>query len=244
MVSYFNIKYEMDPARIHELLDEYISTGRPEYICGADGNILQMVHRDPEYRKVVSGAAFSICDSSWVPLFLRLLYGIRVSQYCGSQIFDYVTRQCRYRQFFLGTTDDVLSSLKCNLVIVDSAISSMTFQALPFRDVEDFDYPAIADAINNDKPDVIWVSLGAPKQERFMSMLKPYLKTGVMIGVGAVFNFRSGLGEKRAPQWMINAHLEWLYRIFKSPGKQLRRCWQIITTFPAIYRDELRRSRR
>jgi len=241
MESFFDIKYEFVPTRILELLDEYVASGRVEYICGADGNILQMVHRDPSYREVVSGAAFSICDSSWVPMFLRRIYGINVSQYCGSQIFDDITSMCRYKQFFLGTSDDILNALKNNLVAIDPSIENMTFQSLPFRKVEDFDYEKIAEAINQDAPDIIWVALGAPKQEIFMSKLKPYLSTGVMIGVGAVFNFRSGMGEKRAPQWMIKSHLEWLYRIFKSPAKQLKRCWRIITTYPAIYRDELKR---
>lgn len=241
--KYFNISYELSIPEVHARIAARRGLN-PSYICVVDGNILQMVHKDLEYRKVVDGALFSICDSSWAPIFLKRIYGIHVPQYCGSQIFDDITRSASCRQYFLGTSDETLAALRNNLIEIDPRIANMKFQSLPFRKVEDFDYESIAEAINLDAPDVIWVALGAPKQERFMSMLKPYLKTGVMIGVGAVFNFRSGLGEKRAPQWMIKAHLEWLYRIFKSPGKQLRRCWQIITTFPAIYRDELRRSRR
>ena len=67
-----------------------------------------------------------------------------------------------------------------------------------------------------------------------MRKLKPYLKHGVMIGVGAAFNFYSGLGERRAPSWITRAHLEFVYRIFQSPKKQLSRCWGILNTLPGM----------
>ena len=74
--------------------------------------------------------------------------------------------------------------------------------------------------INADNPDIIWVSLGAPKQEMFMSRLKPYLKRGVMFGYGAIFNFNAGVGAvRRAPKLMLRMRLEWLYRAFAHPRR-------------------------
>ena len=68
----------------------------------------------------------------------------------------------------------------------------MTFYELPFCDVEDFDYQNIAQMIEKDKAEIIWIALGAPKQEIFMNRLQPHLRKGVMIAVGAVFKFYSG----------------------------------------------------
>lgn len=238
----FNVGYEFDRAEVKRRIDETLAQDAAGYICVVDGNILQRVRRDEAYRQVVASSMFSICDSSWVPIFLKRIYGEKREQYCGSQIFDDFTRAACYRQLFLGTSQQTLDALKANMAQVDPKIADMCFMPLPFRAVEDFDYPAIAEMVNADGADVIWVALGAPKQEQFMNRLLPYLKRGVMIGVGAVFNFRSGLGEKRAPQWMIRSHLEWLYRIFLSPRKQLSRCWQILTAYPAIYMDERRKA--
>lgn len=244
MPNHFNINYELSPTLAWERIDEQILKDGADYVCVADGNILQMVHRDMEYRRVVNGGMFSICDSSWVPLFLRWLYGLRVPQYCGSQIFEDAVRKRKYRMFFMGASNDVLEALKKNLSErYDERISSMQFYELPFCEVEDFDYPAIARMVNEDKPDIIWVSLGAPKQEFFMSKLKPHLNSGVMIAVGAVFKFYSGISEKRAPKWMIRSHLEFVYRLFSEPRKQYQRCSMIIRTLPAILREEISRKR-
>lgn len=239
--TYFDINYELDPSEVLKSFSDITESGGKGYVCVADGNIVQMVHRDPNYGKVVNGALFSICDSSWIPLFLKSLYGIKVPQYCGSSIFEDVVGLKRYRQYFLGTSKEILEPLRENLAVRDPAVVGMTFQELPFRAVEDFDYESIAAEINADSPDVIWVALGAPKQELFMSRLSPLLDRGIMVGVGAVFNFYSGAGEKRAPAWMVKGHLEWLYRIFQNPGKQLKRCSNIIRNYPAIYRKEKRK---
>ena len=86
------------------------------------------------------------------------------------------------------------------------------------------------------------MALGAPKQERFAARLTPLLRRGVVIPVGAVFNFRAGLGIRRAPQWMVRMHLEFIYRIFSEPRKQLRRVWQILRWTPSILREERRKN--
>lgn len=244
MNHYFNINYEFDKQTVWDKIDEQLLHEGARYICVADGNILQMVHNDLAYREVVSASMFSICDSSWVPLFLKRIYGISYQQYCGSQIFEDLTGKKKYRQFFIGTSDKILEGLRTELSVKDPSISGMTFYAPPFCKVEEFDYSAIAEMINNDNPDIIWVALGAPKQESFMHRLQPYLKRGVMIGVGAVFNFYCGLenAPKRAPKWMVDHHLEFVYRAFSEPRKQFNRCKQIVITFPKLYREEKRRN--
>ena len=238
MEKYFNIRYEFDKAVVQERIAEQVEAAVPGYICVADANILQQVHNDLSYREVVDGAMFSICDSSWVPIFVKRLYGVKHEHYCGSMIFKDIIEMRRYRQFFMGTSTEVLTALKKNLVEMDGAIENMTFYELPFCKVEEFDYPAIAEMVNRDNPDIIWVALGAPKQEIFMSKLNPYLKRGVQIAVGAAFKFYSGLEEKRAPAWMRRMHLEFVYRIWAEPKKQWARCKQIICTLPGIIKEE------
>ena len=242
METYFNIRYEMDKDAVWQSIDRYIREQIPTYICVADGVILNIVNRNPEYLKIVNGGAFSICDSSYVPMYLKWIYGINREQYCGSQIFMDLIKMKKYRMFFMGTSAKTLAALKANLAKVDSRITDMTFYELPFRAVDQFDYQEIAENVNADGADIIWVALGAPKQEIFMSKLKPFLRRGVMIAVGAAFKFYSGLEEKRAPKWMVKHHLEFVYRIFSDPKKQLKRCSWIVITLPGLLLSEWKRK--
>lgn len=243
MEKFFHIRYEFDKELVWKRIEHQIASGQPNYICVADGVVVDHVQRNPAYRKTVDDGMFAICDSGWVPLYLRWIYGIRRNQYCGPMIFRDLIEQGKHRMIFLGTDQKTLDSLRQELVKLNPDVQQMTFYELPFKPVADFDYPAIARLIEADGADVIWIALGAPKQDFFMTLLKPYLKRGVMIGVGAAFNFYSGLGERRAPDWVVRMHLEFVYRILQSPKKQLTRCKGILTTLPGMLWGEWRRKK-
>lgn len=243
MENYFNIIYEFDHKQISKFIDDRLINPGSDYICVADGVILNTANRDAEYLKVVNGGMFSICDSSYVPLYIQWIYGKKFEQYCGSQIFKDIVASQRYRMIFLGTQQPILDGLGKNLQKINPDVADMKFVELPFRMVDDFDYPAIAKMIEEDGADIVWVALGAPKQEFFMSRLKPYLSHGVMIAVGAAFKFYSGVDTNRAPKWMVDHHLEFIHRLTQEPKKQFRRCFDIIRTLPFILYKEWRVSR-
>lgn len=242
MQTYFNIRYEFDKKAVQGAIACQLQTDVADYICVADGVILNIANRDTEYLKVVNGGMFAICDSSYVPLYLKWIYGKHYEQYCGSQIFMDIVKCRKYRMIFMGTSQAILNGLQANLMKVNPDVANMQFIELPFRKVEDFDYKEIAKVIEEDNADIIWVALGAPKQEIFMSKLKPYLKRGVMIAIGAAFKFYSGIDVKRAPEWVVKNHLEFVYRIFCEPKKQLKRCGWIVITLPRLLLSEWRRK--
>ena len=76
-----------------------------------------------------------------------------------------------------------------------------------------------------------------------MNRLLPHLKSGVMLGVGAVFKFYSGTDESRCPNWIQKHHLEFAYRIYQDPKKQLKRCFWILRTLPGLYLEERKRAK-
>lgn len=243
METYFGIRYEFDRELVLEHIAQFVADGKVEYICVTDGVIVDNVNRNEDYRKVVNGSAFSICDSSYVPLYIKWIYGRRYHQYCGSQIFKDIVGMRKYRMYFMGTSQEILDGLKRNISKWNPDVAGMNFYELPFCSVDEFDYPAIAKRIEDDGADIVWVALGAPKQEIFMSRLKPYLKHGVMIAVGAAFKFYSGIEARRAPTWMVRMHMEFIYRIIREPRKQLRRCWGIISSLPILLFSEWKRSK-
>lgn len=242
MQTYFNIRYEFDKELVIKCIAQQVKEKEANYICVADGVILDVANRNSEYLKVVNGGMFSICDSSYVPIYIRWIYGKRYEQYCGSQIFMDIIRSRKYQMIFMGTSQATLKGLQNNLLKENPDVANMTFMELPYRTVEEFDYESIAQQIEEDGADIIWIALGAPKQECFMSRLKPYLKRGVMIAVGAAFKFYSGTDEERAPQWMIKLHMEFLFRIACDPKKQLKRCGWIVAKLPGLLYAEWKRT--
>ena len=240
--NFFNINYEFDREAVHRAIAERIERCEPGYICVADGVILDTANRNPEYREVVNGSMFSICDSSYVPLYIRLIHGIKLKQYSGFEIFDDIVRSRRYRMMFLGASSEVLEALQKNLEERNPDVRDMNFFELPFCEADGFDYPEIARMVDEDGAEIIWVALGAPKQEYFMNRLLPHLSRGVMIAVGAAFKFHSGLKVNRAPEWMVRHHLEFMHRIWKEPRKQVARCASIISSLPRILAGEIRKK--
>lgn len=243
MRTFFKINYEFEPAAVHDAIAARLENAGADYISVADGVILDIANRNPDYLNVINSGMFAICDSSYVPLYIKLLYGQHYNQYCGSQIFRDIVSSRRYRMMFLGTQQRILDSLQANIAEWNPDVRDMRFVELPFAAVEDFDYAGIAEMVESDRPDIIWVALGAPKQEYFMHRLRPHLSHGVMIAVGAAFKFYSGLEEKRAPEWMVRSHMEFVYRIMQEPRKQLRRCGNIISSLPPVLWAEYRRRK-
>jgi N-acetylglucosaminyldiphosphoundecaprenol N-acetyl-beta-D-mannosaminyltransferase len=239
MELYFNVEIEFNADKVDEVIQTTIREGGKGYVCSVESNNLTIANLNPCFREVINGALINICDGSNLAWILGKIYHKPFKSYIGADLFAQYVSMAKYRQYFLGNTSEVLSGLQANLSKTDSKISGMCFEELPFLPVADFDYKGIAAKINQDNPDIIWVSLGAPKQEEFMSRLLPYIDRGVMFGFGAIFNFNAGVGSvKRAPLWMQRLHLEWLYRAFEEPKKNVPRYARFIKLLPRLLINE------
>jgi N-acetylglucosaminyldiphosphoundecaprenol N-acetyl-beta-D-mannosaminyltransferase len=241
MKLFFNVALEFDADRADRIIQSAISENRKGYVCSIESNNLRIANRNPRFQEVVNGALVNICDGSNIAWLLGRIHHQPYKPSIGANLFAKYVAMGRYKQYFLGNTQEVLSGLKANLSKIDPGISGMCFEELPFRKVSDFDYKAIAGKINEADPDIIWVSLGAPKQEEFMSLLLPYLRRGVMFGFGAIFNFNAGVGiVRRAPAWMRRMRLEWLYRAFEEPKKNIPRYVNFLKILPRLIIEEYR----
>ncbi|WP_301921455.1 WecB/TagA/CpsF family glycosyltransferase, partial [Ferruginibacter sp.] len=114
--------------------------------------------------------------------------------------------------------------------------------SLPFLPVENFDYQLIAAQINSIAPDIIWVSLGAPKQEIFMNKILPFLNRGIMFGIGAAFNFY--IGALNIPRFKIGSlKFIWVNRLFNEPRKLIKRLLPYIAMMPRLYFAERKKAK-
>ncbi|MDR1562892.1 MAG: WecB/TagA/CpsF family glycosyltransferase [Dysgonamonadaceae bacterium] len=239
--KYFNIYLEFDKEEINRIISDAIISGAPAYVCAVDSNSLVNANENSEHLEALNNSLTNLSDSAWIPLLINRIYHTNYHNYTGADLFIKWVQSCNLRHFFLGSKPDILEGLKDNLLKINSSITDMQFEALPFKDVENFDYLQIAKMINEDKPDIIWVSLGAPKQEQFMNRLNPYLNKGVMIGIGAVFKFYSDKSAiNRSPRWIINLKLEWLYRISQEPRRMFRRYGHIFLSLPKLIINEIK----
>lgn len=242
--TYFNIRLEFDKTRLDRTIEDAIKTNKVGYVCSVESNNLTVANNNPEFLHILNHALVNNCDGSILAQILGYIHHEHLEPYIGADLFIKYVRLCKYRQFFLGNTPEVLKGLKSHLSEIDPKIKDMRFETLPFRAVEDFDYERIAEMINEESPDIIWVSLGAPKQEMFMSRLQPYLNRGVMFGFGAIFNFYAGVGTvKRAPRWMLKLKLEWLHRALEDPKKNVPRYWNFLKILPRLVREEKRKQK-
>ena len=97
--------------------------------------------------------------------------------------------------------------------------------------------------INEARPDVLWVGIGVPKQEKWMARMRDRLDVPVMCGVGAAFDFHAGR-VSMAPAWMQERGLEWIYRTAQEPRRLLRRYLRTNPRFVAAFARQYLRERR
>lgn len=239
--TYFNLKLEFDRNKVDQIIHDTIINNGKGYVCSVEGNILAVANSNPEFMTIVNKSLVNICDGGSIALLASIINQKRFKTYIGADLFFNYVKSARYKSFFLGNTAEVLEGLKQNLSKYDVNINNMKFETLPFKNVEDFNYFEIAKTINENNPDIIWVSLGAPKQEIFMSKLLPLLNKGVMFGFGAIFNFYSfNTEEKRAPKLFLKLNIEWVYRMFSNPKKQVPKIKLIFKTLPKLLLGEIK----
>ncbi len=241
--SFFCLDFAVNRDHLWKTIDTALSYNQKGCINVVDGVVLTTAHRQPDYLKLLRKSLLSICDSSYLQLYIRALHNQTIEHYTGSDALADAVSSRRYKMMFVGGSEEMHDGLYRNLSRLNPSIKRSHFYAPPQAAVDSFDYRAIASLINRQRPDLIWVSMGAPKQERFMHLLLPHIHKGVIIPVGAAFKFLGDGPVKRAPEWMINLRLEFLYRALTEPRKQIPRCWDILSSLPSLLLKEYRLTR-
>lgn len=239
-MNVFKIEIEFDRGNLHRCIDEYVHQGRKGYVCFADANVLSIARKDLGYLKILQGAMVNSCDGGSIAAMVNRIHGTNVRAYNGPDLFENYIGRSEFKQLLLGNTEEKFQMIVEELNRRGLPYDHVSHLDVPFAKVEEFDYEAIAKRVDDVDADIVWVSLGAPKQERFMAQLLPYINRGVMFGIGAAFNFY--IGEIIQPRIHLGAfRFIWLDRIYREPRKQLKRVWKILKAMPLLYWDERRR---
>lgn len=238
----FNIRIEFDHDAFRKTVEDCAKKKGKGYVCVVDANVLTMAQDNLEYREIVKNSYVNTCDGSSLATMANRIYGTNYRAFNGPDVFAEYVERGDIKQLLLGNTEDKFNQIKEKLAAESKDSSHLVYMPLPFVTIDEFDYAGIAKAINEIRPDFIWVSLGAPKQENFMVRILPYLDQGLLFGIGAAFNFY--VGDIAQPKFHIGSfRFIWLDRIFREPKKQLKRIRQVLLKYPIIFIEEKKKAK-
>ncbi len=229
---------------LHYLCDN-MERLRGNYVCVSNVHTTVMSYRDPDYRKIQNSGAMALPDGKPLSIVSRRRGYRDAERVPGPDLMLRLFKESEqkgYRHYFYGSTVETLQSLKENLEREYPRLSIVGMYSPPFRDLTPEEDEKIVEEINRTEPDFIWVALGAPKQERWMYDHR-FRVSGIMLGVGAAFDFSAGT-VRRAPKWMQEMCLEWLYRITQDPVRLIPRYFNTNFTFLRLVFAESFRFRR
>jgi N-acetylglucosaminyldiphosphoundecaprenol N-acetyl-beta-D-mannosaminyltransferase len=226
-VSIVNMK---DAIRLSESVIRSRDKG---YVCVTDVHGIIEAQSDRAFREVLNGSIMTTPDGMPLVWVGRIQGHKRIRRVYGP---DYLLEMCRvsvkrgYRHFFFGGKPGVTERLAFELSKRFPGLQVVGTYTPPFRPLNPGEELELEALVAKAKPDVFWVGLGSPKQERFMAQYSGRLEAKLMVGVGAAFDIHSG-NVKEAPKWLKTAGLQWLHRLIQEPRRLWRRYLNCVPNF-------------
>lgn len=221
------ISLNIDHLSFRECLDMVIGWGKerkPSYVCFANVHMVIEAYKSAEFAEQVNGASLVVTDGKPLTAACYSLYRKRQERISGMDFMPAVLEAAGKEGltiFLYGSSSDVLGGLSAEIMRRYPAIRLGGMISPPFRPLSPEETDADIEAINRSGAQLLLVSLGCPKQERWMA--DNYRKiSAVCLGVGGAFPVMAGL-QRRAPRWMQRWGLEWLYRLMLEPKRMFPR---------------------
>lgn len=206
-------------------LEQWRIERRREYVCLISVHGLVVAQRDPVVRSALNHCGLAAEDGMPLVWWSRLTGFSQARRVCGSDLLDEVCAYGvprKYRHYFYGASPRVLELLVNRLQRRHPGLIVAGYRSPPFRPLSAAEDAADIAAINEARPDFVWVGLGMPKQERWMVEHLGKIDATALLGVGAAFDFHAGT-KPRAPIWMQRSGLEWLFRLLTEPRRLAHR---------------------
>ena len=204
------------------VLEESITSGEQAFVVTANAEIIMMCQEDAGYKKIVSQDAQLVLPDGAGAVWAGRHLGYKVPErvagfdlYC--QILDKAAQK-GYKAFFFGGSPGIAEAAKAKSEELYPGVQVVGCRNGYFKEEES---QAIIDEINASGADMLFAALGAPKQEKWLVRYREQLKPKILMGIGGSFDVFAGKME-RAPKWMQDASLEWLFRLYKQPSRFMR----------------------
>lgn len=219
-----------------DTIDGWIRSRNGSYVCitGVHGVIESQT--DDNLRSIHNAAGLVTPDGMPLVWMARWLGHKHVSRVYGPDLMARLSELSPsrgYRHFYYGGAEGLADKLKHAVQRDYPGIEIVGTITPPFRALTPEEDAAVVAEINAARPDIVWVGLSTPKQERWMADHVGKLEAPVLIGVGAAFDFLAGT-KRQAPAWMQRNGLEWFFRLVTEPRRLWRRYLSIVPRFIAL----------
>jgi len=207
------------------LSDDLIRTDGRGYVCVTDVHGVIEAQDDPAFRAILNDSYMTTPDGMPLVWAGRMQGHKQMERVYGPDLLMAlcgVSVERGYRHFFYGGKPGVAERLVEVLKEKFPGLDVAGVYVPPFRALTEDEERDLRETLEAAKPDIFWVGLGLPKQERFMAKYCGTLNAKLMIGVGAAFDIHAGL-VKEAPHWLKKAGLQWLHRLCQEPRRLWRR---------------------
>jgi N-acetylglucosaminyldiphosphoundecaprenol N-acetyl-beta-D-mannosaminyltransferase len=211
-------------------IQRLITEQRSGYITVIPAHTVIDCQDNPTLRKVVNASHLATPDGMSVVWLMNLQGHKQVERVYGPDLF---LAACQFglrhgwRHTFYGGEEGVGSELSKKLCEKWPELEVVGAYSPPFRPLTEEESEEVVTEINASRADIVWVGLGSPKQELWMAEHLGRINAPVMIGVGAAFDFLSGV-KSQAPVWIQRSGLEWLFRLATEP----KRLWPRYRKYP------------
>ena len=217
-----------DYQRTLDWIDDAVDAHARAFICVAAVHTVMACQDDEELRAAVLAADFTVPDGQPLVWALKALGHPLPDRVYGPDLMEMACARgadTGRRMFFYGGRDSDPTALPALQERLSERFPGLeiagSLQAL-FRPLSDDEADAIAAEINAAEPDIVWVGLGVPRQEKWMARMRERLDAPVLIGVGAAFDFHAGL-VRQAPRSLQRFGMEWAFRLLQEPRRLWRR---------------------
>jgi N-acetylglucosaminyldiphosphoundecaprenol N-acetyl-beta-D-mannosaminyltransferase len=207
------------------LVEQMIASRQPHYVVTPNVDFLVQARRDVELRRILFEAHLVLCDGTPLVWASRLLGNALPERVAGADLVPLLVQiaaQKQYRIFLLGATPESARRAVSRLKTQYPGILIAGHYSPPFSQLLEMDHEEIKRRIREARPDLLFVSFGCPKQEKWVAMHYRKLAVPVTAGVGATIDFLAGQ-VKRAPVWMQRSGTEWIFRLGQEPRRLFRR---------------------
>ena len=184
-----------------------------------------IAQQDLYFKEALNNSEVLLPDGISIVLAVRFLTGVRLKKIAGADLFFHEMNRLNQQGgkcFFLGSNESTLHSIVDRVKQEFPNVNVFTYSPPYKSEFSDEESAEMIAAVNRHKPDVLFIGMTAPKQEKWAYQNYHKLDAGHICPIGAVFDFYAGT-IKRAPQWLINLGLEWLYRLLCEPRRLWRR---------------------
>jgi N-acetylglucosaminyldiphosphoundecaprenol N-acetyl-beta-D-mannosaminyltransferase len=206
-------------------VDFDISDGRKLLINTINANTFNLVNSEKEFLNSIIRSDILLPDGVGALIANRFLTGRRIRKISGYDLFIHemsMLKRLNGRCFFIGSTERVLELIRSRVSEEYPGVSIGTYSPPYKENLSDSENRTMISAVNAFRPDVLFVGMTQPKQEKWAARNIDQLDAMHICCIGAVFDFYAGT-VKRAPQWMINIGLEWFYRLIREPKRLWKR---------------------